>query len=454
MRVQNEGTGKSSWWMINPDAKPGKSSRRRATSMETSKFEKRRGRVKKKVETLRNGLIPADATPSPSSSVSEGLDMFPDSPLHSNTGFQLSPDFRPRASSNASSCGRLSPIPFSESEWNSPTSYPSSYVSEQLAGSLAEDMKLHHEAFITGGFTNSGGPPPPPPPYQAPFDGFGARIGHAPTPYGISHCPVHRVQGCSCALSQCTGESLSPAGLSPSCLQNESSPDPMSGTQTSYIRRGSLGAPRLRNTPSTMMGQLMGALNNSAVLDDLNLNIETFHGGFDCNVDEVIKHELSMDGSLDFNFSHNQTSLTGGQTVADSNSGQPGSNYSTTGVTVEPNAPHAVQPDVEIRRLYSFRLPPRGLTLEEWEQTFWPCCVQIRLRMAPITFSSDKKRFPGWEEKRQTDRQAGRQAGAFGWARDESLRGSEGLDLKERRHENRKGKRKDEDAGENEKPPI
>lgn len=57
MRVQNEGTGKSSWWMINPDAKPGKSSRRRATSMETSKFEKRRGRVKKKVEALRNGLI-------------------------------------------------------------------------------------------------------------------------------------------------------------------------------------------------------------------------------------------------------------------------------------------------------------------------------------------------------------------------------------------------------------
>lgn len=165
--------------------------------------------------------------------------MFPDSPLHSNTGFQLSPDFRPRASSNASSCGRLSPIPYSESEWNSPTSYPSGkslgtifpslkflfscvifsffffnsyfwnvlgYVSEQLAGNLAEGMKLHHEAFISGGFSNSGGPPPPPPPYQPPFDGFGSRIGHAPSPYGISQCPVHCVQGCNCALSQCAGE--------------------------------------------------------------------------------------------------------------------------------------------------------------------------------------------------------------------------------------------------------
>lgn len=57
MRVQNEGTGKSSWWMLNPDAKPGKSVRRRAASMETSKFEKRRGRVKKRVEQIRNGVI-------------------------------------------------------------------------------------------------------------------------------------------------------------------------------------------------------------------------------------------------------------------------------------------------------------------------------------------------------------------------------------------------------------
>lgn len=39
-------------------------------------------------------------------------------------------------------------------------------------------------------------------------------------------------------------------------------------------------------TPSTMMGQLMGALNNSALLDDLNINIETMQG-FNCNVEEV-----------------------------------------------------------------------------------------------------------------------------------------------------------------------
>lgn len=35
-RIQNEGTGKSSWWVINHDAKPGKSPRRRTTSMDNA----------------------------------------------------------------------------------------------------------------------------------------------------------------------------------------------------------------------------------------------------------------------------------------------------------------------------------------------------------------------------------------------------------------------------------
>lgn len=51
--------------------------------METSKFEKRRGRVKKKVDALRNGLVETNV--SPSSSISETVDLFPDSPL---LGFQ------------------------------------------------------------------------------------------------------------------------------------------------------------------------------------------------------------------------------------------------------------------------------------------------------------------------------------------------------------------------------
>lgn len=64
--------------------------------METKSYEKKRGRFKKKVEAL-NAL-----ENSPSSTTEDYI--------ADSLGFQLSPDFRPRASSNASSCGRLSPI--------------------------------------------------------------------------------------------------------------------------------------------------------------------------------------------------------------------------------------------------------------------------------------------------------------------------------------------------------
>jgi forkhead box protein O3 len=51
IRVPNEGA-KSSWWMINPNAKSGKSTRRRAASMETGKYERKRARARKNVEII------------------------------------------------------------------------------------------------------------------------------------------------------------------------------------------------------------------------------------------------------------------------------------------------------------------------------------------------------------------------------------------------------------------
>ncbi|XP_048514912.1 forkhead box protein O isoform X2 [Athalia rosae] len=365
MRVQNEGTGKSSWWMINPDAKPGKSARRRATSMETSKFEKRRGRVKKKVEALRNGGLQADATPSPSSSVSEGLDLFPDSPLHPASGFQLSPDFRPRASSNASSCGRLSPIPaaFVESEWA--PAYAPSYSPDQLAGSLAESMKLEPYQMYQTSPPNHQQTGPPPSYYEAqyqrsnPLRTGASPYGLPPTPQSANQqrCPHHRLQSCACQMN------LSPAsGMSPSYSQSEPSPSPLGGSQQQqqqqqqqppqYIMQsqqqrqqqqaqsGPAGPspPHTPSpctpTPSTMMGQLMGALNHATLLDDLNINIESLDGGFDCNVDEVIKHELSMDGTLDFNF---QQSVMGVASVQVSDAGGVGQSVVSQSNQVGPN---------------------------------------------------------------------------------------------------------------------
>lgn len=66
----------------------------------------------------------------------------------SGGGFQLSPDFRQRASSNASSCGRLSPIRAQdlEPDWGFPgVDYQNTTMTqalEELTGSMADELTL------------------------------------------------------------------------------------------------------------------------------------------------------------------------------------------------------------------------------------------------------------------------------------------------------------------------
>ncbi|KAI6241316.1 Forkhead box protein O [Aphelenchoides fujianensis] len=55
MRVQNEGAGKSSWWVINPEVKQGRSPRRRAATMEAASkaaLEKKRRGARKRVAEM------------------------------------------------------------------------------------------------------------------------------------------------------------------------------------------------------------------------------------------------------------------------------------------------------------------------------------------------------------------------------------------------------------------
>ncbi|KAJ4928891.1 hypothetical protein JOQ06_004513 [Pogonophryne albipinna] len=111
IRVQNEGTGKSSWWMINPEGgKGGKAPRRRAVSMDNSnKYTKSaRGRAAKKKAALQAAAAAAgEGGDSPS-----GLSKWPGSPTsRSSEELDAWTDFRSRTNSNASTVsGRLSPI--------------------------------------------------------------------------------------------------------------------------------------------------------------------------------------------------------------------------------------------------------------------------------------------------------------------------------------------------------
>ncbi|XP_041831256.1 forkhead box protein O3B [Melanotaenia boesemani] len=112
IRVQNEGTGKSSWWMINPEGgKGGKAPRRRAVSMDNSnKYTKSaRGRAAKKKAALQAAAAAAGEGGADSPS---GLSKWPGSPTsRSSEELDAWTDFRSRTNSNASTLsGRLSPI--------------------------------------------------------------------------------------------------------------------------------------------------------------------------------------------------------------------------------------------------------------------------------------------------------------------------------------------------------
>ncbi|XP_020390243.1 forkhead box protein O1-like [Rhincodon typus] len=109
IRVHNEATGKSSWWILNPEGgKSGKSPRRRAASMDNnSKLVKSKGRAARKKATLQ--ATQEGCGDSPGSQVSK----WPGSPSsRNNDDSEAWTSFRPRTSSNAStlSTGRLSPI--------------------------------------------------------------------------------------------------------------------------------------------------------------------------------------------------------------------------------------------------------------------------------------------------------------------------------------------------------
>ncbi|KAK6316627.1 hypothetical protein J4Q44_G00120270 [Coregonus suidteri] len=109
VRVQNEGTGKSSWWMLNPEGgKSGKSPRRRAASMDNnSKFTKSRGRAAKKKVALQ---VDGGADSPGGFQYSKWLGS-PNSHSHSNDDFEAWTTFRTRTSSDASTLsGRRSPF--------------------------------------------------------------------------------------------------------------------------------------------------------------------------------------------------------------------------------------------------------------------------------------------------------------------------------------------------------
>lgn len=193
LRVHNESTGKSSWWMLNPEGgKTGKAPRRRAASMDnSSKLLKSRMRAKQTKKQAgaavlggTGGTLQGDGnTGSASAESPNSSQQFPkwgvNSSSPSSRGSLDDNDmwttFRPRTSSNASTLsGRLSPIaPGQEEDDNLPDDsllgrYTASSLTPTLTETLMEELDLIDGLTLMtgqqGGASPSTAPPAPPTP--------------------------------------------------------------------------------------------------------------------------------------------------------------------------------------------------------------------------------------------------------------------------------------------------
>ena len=142
--------------MVNPDNRTVKAPRRRAATMDNSKaLNQKRGRQRRS-----EPANPISSTTNPSSTSGGDLD----GSLQSF--FTRSPEFRGRVSSNASSIGRLSPIPATFevdmdpatsiapsgamfASWNNPATTTADSLSESLAGILMDDLQKSPDLAMT-----------------------------------------------------------------------------------------------------------------------------------------------------------------------------------------------------------------------------------------------------------------------------------------------------------------
>ncbi|XP_029020491.1 forkhead box protein O6 [Betta splendens] len=253
LRVHNESTGKSSWWMLNPEGgKTGKAPRRRAASMDnSSKLLKSRMRAKQtKKQAGAAGLGASSAAlQGDGSTGSAGADspnssqQFPKWVNNSSPSSRGSMDdndmwttFRPRTSSNASTLsGRLSPIaPGQEDDDNLPDDgllgrYAGSSLTPTLTETLMEELDLIDGLTLMtgpqGGASPSTAPPAPPTPLPSASTllprGSGFSSFHHLQPSSLPQAPVHN--GTQASVSQCGPSNKEPSTFSNSLFNPMSS---------------------------------------------------------------------------------------------------------------------------------------------------------------------------------------------------------------------------------------
>ncbi|KAE8584091.1 hypothetical protein XENTR_v10020820 [Xenopus tropicalis] len=319
IKVHNEATGKSSWWMLNPEGgKSGKAPRRRAASMDnSSKLAKVRNKVSKKKAAGPGepsagspGSQPPKWPGSPSSRSAEESDVWT--------------SFRPRTGSNASNLSvRLSPI-LPEQEDLADEELHSISFSNSVPPTVTEELEL-----IDGLTMLSSGPPlPAPQPLLQGASSFSLHSSQAIN-FGnslFSPLDVSPVQGSSTQFQRpqtlealLTSDSPPPSNV----LMTQVDPVlPQSGGQ-SLLHMGAQNKGRTPDKPAvslntvvtsnklTMLGlpsvpsvstSKSGPLGGTSDRLPIDLDIDMILENLECDMEYIINNELMDEGGLDFNF--------------------------------------------------------------------------------------------------------------------------------------------------------
>ncbi|XP_072287346.1 forkhead box protein O4 [Pyxicephalus adspersus] len=316
IKVHNEATGKSSWWMLNPEGgKSGKAPRRRAASMDnSSKLAKVRSKVSKK-KAQGPGEPPAG---SPSSQSSK----WPGSPSNSIDDPDVWTSFRSRTGSNASNLSlRLSPILTEQDDAADDNLHSSLGFSDSVPPTVSEELELIDGLTML----SSGAPLSAPQSMLQTTSSFSMRPPQ-PLSFGNSlFSPVSPVQSSGHFSRPQTLEALLTSDSPPPTNVLMSQVDPVlaqSGGQNLLM----LGGPNKTRTPEHPSIPLNAPVppNNLPILGlspassvplpkpnsfgatserlPTDLDIDMFLENLECDVDYIINTELMDEGGLDFNF--------------------------------------------------------------------------------------------------------------------------------------------------------
>jgi len=319
MRIQNEGAGKSSWWVINPDAKPGRNPRRRAATMESatkSALDKKRRGARKRVEMaqMRGPLHSAGSSAIGSTASILSHEIYNDQDDALNANFDT---FRQRTQSNLSVTGnnsRISPtldqfedFDFPPPPWSLNNQERSSNPEVNEIMGRTDQMRLDsnpNEFRAPSGSINGGmkmEPKPEPPPYQdmngirpqgmgpmqpmmRPYGNVPPQNQQPPMQMRMNNVPNN---GYYQPMNVYNNGSMMPPQNPP---QNQWQPNPMDPY--------GMMAPQQRQ-PSLFDNQ---QANGPLPLDLENLNLPD-QGMLDLDLDAVIRHEMAQgmqDQSMNF----------------------------------------------------------------------------------------------------------------------------------------------------------